>query len=99
MTDNPVRSSETPGDNVAARVLQTSRMSFGDHLDELRTRIIRTLIGVVIGTILSLVFGKEILEIIYRPLLKVQHANGLSPGLKALSPTAAFSSYLKVGIL
>lgn len=99
MTDNQVRSSETPGDNVAARVLKTSRMSFGDHLDELRTRIIRGLIGVVIGTIFSLVFGREILEIIYRPLLKVQYANGLSPGLQALSPTAAFSSYLKIGIL
>jgi len=99
MTDNQVRSSETPGDNVAARVLKTSRMSFGDHLDELRTRIIRALIGVVICTIFSLVFGKEILEIIYRPLLIVQYANGLPPQLQVLAPTAAFTSYLKIGFL
>ena len=52
-------------------------MSFGDHLDELRGCLIRGLLGVMLSVIVSLIFGKEILEFIYRPLLIVQHANGL----------------------
>jgi sec-independent protein translocase protein TatC len=74
-------------------------MSFGDHLDELRTCLIRALIGVVIGTVISLVYGKEILEIIYRPLLFAQYANDLPPHIQALAPTAAFTAYLKIGFL
>lgn len=74
-------------------------MSFGDHLDELRNCLIRALVGVLIGTVVALIFGKDILEIIYRPLLIVQHANGLPPHLQVLSPTAAFSAYLKIGFL
>ncbi|MGB2985179.1 MAG: twin-arginine translocase subunit TatC [Phycisphaerae bacterium] len=74
-------------------------MSFGDHLEELRNCLIRALAGVVIGTIVALIFGKDILEIIYRPLLIAQHANGLAPHLQVLAPTAAFTAYLKIGFL
>ena len=74
-------------------------MSFGDHLEELRTYLILALVGVVIGTVFSLVFGREILELIYRPLLIAQHANGLSPHLQVLSPTGAFTAYLKIAFL
>jgi sec-independent protein translocase protein TatC len=76
-----------------------ARMSFGDHLDELRTRLIRAMLGVVVGTIVSLVFGKEILSIIFAPLFVVQAAHGLPPSLQALSPTAGFIAYLKIGFL
>ena len=75
------------------------RMSFGDHLEELRACLIQALIGVVLTTIASLVFGKEILEIICWPLWSVQAANGLSPSLQVLSPMAAFAAYLKIGFL
>jgi len=76
-----------------------SRMSFGDHLEDLRRCLILALAGVVVASIGSLIVGKQVLAIIYRPLLVVQHANGLTPNLTALSPTAAFASFLKIGIL
>ncbi len=76
-----------------------SRMSFGDHLDELQRCLIRALIGVAIASVACLVIGKHILAFIFKPLLIVQHANGLPPNLMALSPTAAFTSYLKIGFL
>lgn len=75
------------------------RMSFGDHLDELRACLLRALGGIALGTILCLVFGRETLEIIFRPLLVVQHESGLPAELQALSPTAGFTAYLKIGIL
>lgn len=74
-------------------------MSFGDHLEELRRCLIRSLVGVVLGAVISLWFGQELLEIIYRPLLMVQYENGLQPSLQVLSPTAAFVAYLKIGFL
>ena len=76
-----------------------SRMSFGDHLDELRNCLLRALAGVVVTTVVSLVFGQQVLEIICRPLLIVQHKNGLTPSLQVLAPTAAFTAYLKIGFL
>lgn len=75
------------------------RMSFGDHLEELRTTLVRALIGVTVGVVVSLIFGKEILEIICAPLLFIQYHNGLAPNLQVLAPTAAFTAYLKVGFL
>ena len=79
--------------------MNTSRMSFADHLDELRSCLVRALLGVVLGTILCLVYAKEILQILYQPLLIVQQANDLQPSLQALAPPAAFLAYLKVGVL
>ncbi len=76
-----------------------TRMSFGDHLDELRRCLIRALIGVAIASAACLLVGKHILAFIFKPLLVVQHANGMPPNLMALSPTAAFTSYLKIGFL
>lgn len=76
-----------------------SRMSFGDHLDELRRALVRTLIGVALAAAICLIFGKEILALICLPLWHVQHANGLAPQLQVLSPTAAFTAYLKIALL
>ncbi len=92
-TASPVKKPES------ADPVETSRMSFGDHLDELRGCLIRGLLGVMLCVIVALIFGKEILEFIYRPLLIVQHANGLPPRLLALAPTAGFTAYLKIGFL
>lgn len=80
-------------------VVDASRMSFGDHLDELRSCLVRALLGVGLGTVLALYFGREILEIVFRPLLLVQYANGLQPRVQVLSPTGAFTTYLRLAFL
>jgi len=74
-------------------------MSFGDHLDELRGSLIRGLIGVALGTIVCLVYGKQVLAVLCYPLLVVQRSNGLQPSLQLLAPTTAFVAYLKIGFL
>lgn len=99
MPNDPARGSDTTGHPASDATVETSRMSFGDHLEELRGCLVRAIVGIVIGIIVSLVFGKEILEIICRPLLIVQQANGLPPRLQVLAPTAAFLAYLKIGFL
>jgi sec-independent protein translocase protein TatC len=76
-----------------------SRMSFGDHLEELRACLIRGLIGVALAAVVCLVFGKDILSLICLPLWRVQFANGLTPHLQVLSPAALFTAYLKISFL
>ncbi|MBN1817709.1 MAG: twin-arginine translocase subunit TatC [Sedimentisphaerales bacterium] len=46
-------------------------MSLGDHLEELRARLIMILLGLFIGTILSLFFGKTLLGILRAPFDQV----------------------------
>lgn len=76
-----------------------TRMSFGDHLDELRSCLIRGLLGMAVAIALTLALGTDMLAIICRPLLKAQMANGLQPSLQALAPAATFGAYLKVSLL
>lgn len=61
--------------------------------------MIRALVGVVLATIVALIFGDELIEFICLPLWKRQAANGLAPSLQVLAPTALFTIYLKTGIL
>jgi sec-independent protein translocase protein TatC len=42
-------------------------MSLGDHLEELRTRLILAILGLFIGAIASLIFGTHILAFIQKP--------------------------------
>ena len=44
-----------------------STMSLGDHLEELRARLILALVGLFIGVIISLSFGKAIVNFIQIP--------------------------------
>lgn len=79
--------------------VEASRMSFGDHLDELRSCLIRALIGVGIASAVALVFGKSLLAVLFWPLYMVQRANGMQPRIQSLSPTDAFSAYFKMSLL
>ena len=99
MTSEPGPGTGARDGSGAGSVRDTPRMSFGDHLEELRACSIRALLGVAIGTAFTLYFGREILEIIYRPLLVVQFTNGLQPRVLALSPTGPFSAYMRIGMM
>jgi len=45
----------------------TCTMSLGDHLEELRARLILAILGLVLGAIVSLIFGKHILGFMRAP--------------------------------
>jgi sec-independent protein translocase protein TatC len=46
-------------------------MSLGDHLEELRSRLMLAILGLVIGTVICLFFGRRIIRFIEGPYLKV----------------------------
>jgi sec-independent protein translocase protein TatC len=58
------------------RILDPSNcvMSLGDHLEELRARLILALLGLVVGVVVSLIFGTQILRIIEWPYNKAVRA-------------------------
>jgi sec-independent protein translocase protein TatC len=76
--------------------LDSGRMSFLEHLDELRKRLIAILIGVVVGCVLSFVFLKRIFLFVMLPLQQM-----LPDGGKLITTEGPeyFMLYLKVGLL
>lgn len=69
-------------------------MSLIDHLEDLRKVIIRVLLAILLGTIISLVFFDDvILQIINAPLI------GKDVSLVQLTVTEAFLTKIKIGFL
>lgn len=74
----------------------TRVMSFGDHLEELRTRVFWALVGPLPVFVVCLVFGGPLLEFITAPLRTALIRAGESPHLIATSPVEPFAVYMKV---
>jgi sec-independent protein translocase protein TatC len=74
-------------------------MGFLDHLEELRKRVVYSLIAVAVG------FGacwwkvEVIYGVMQRPIMDVLRANGMSEKLVYLNPTEPFNLYLKIAAL
>ena len=73
-----------------------SRMSFLEHLDELRKRLIRCVIGIIVGVIISFAFINRIFAFVLLPLYE-----RLPPGSSFITTEGPeyFMLYLKVGLL
>jgi sec-independent protein translocase protein TatC len=74
-------------------------MGFLDHLEELRKRIVHSIVAVAIG------FGacwwkvEKIYDVMQRPIMDVLTKHHLSDKLVYLNPTEPFNLYLKISIL
>jgi len=75
----------------------TKIMPFGDHLEELRKRLILGLLGLVPVFVLCLVFGGSLVEFLLIPLLDALRDAGEPTRLLALNPIETFAAFLKVG--
>jgi sec-independent protein translocase protein TatC len=78
--------------------LADSRMSFGEHLDELRSRLIKAIYGLVVGFIVCLIFGEEIFSFLAQPLLIALKWSGQEPVLYAGTLPESFVTYIKVSL-
>src|SRR5271157_836143 len=67
------------------------RMSFLEHLEELRTRIIRALIGVAVAFALSLTYSYQLWSIIVQPAAKALTSLGYQPDLVFTSAMESFT--------
>ncbi len=70
-----------------------SRMSFMEHLGELRTRIVRSLLAVLVGLGIALPFSQQIMDYLAKPARSTGH------NLVFLSLTEAFWVQMKIGLI
>jgi sec-independent protein translocase protein TatC len=76
------------------------RMSFMDHLQELRVRILRALIGVGVAFIVSLTFTDRLWRIVQSPAVDALKHLHLNPQLVMITPMEGFSIiYVKLPLL
>lgn len=75
------------------------RMSMGDHLDELRGRVIRALVGLGVGMGLAVYFGQSIFKFLTRPLYVALKESGYPPYLIQLNPTETVLVYFKTCLM
>ena len=80
------------GDTNKKNNLPGSTMSLGDHLEELRLRLLLALGGLALAFIICVVFGRHIIILIKAPYTAVmdEHAD-----LTTLAPAEVVISYLK----
>ena len=72
------------------------RMSIGEHLDELRKRIVLALLGLGLGMAAGLVLAPSIIGMLKGPYTEAMESIGLEPNLIVLEVSAGVISYLKV---
>jgi sec-independent protein translocase protein TatC len=69
------------------------------HLEELRKRIILSVLGIVGGFFACWSFADRIFGLMQQPIIHALHNHGLAGGLVYLNPTEPFNLYLEVGLV
>jgi len=88
---------ESAEDAPAAEEAQ-ARMTFGEHLDELRKRIIRALAGGLIGVALCVYFMFDIYRVVVRPYILVAQLHHANEALATLKPQESFFTVLTLAV-
>ncbi|HEX9856688.1 MAG TPA: twin-arginine translocase subunit TatC [Acidimicrobiia bacterium] len=72
---------------------QQATMSFFDHLGELRSRVIKCVVAILVGSVVAFFFNEWILEKLAQPYIDVT-----GEGLAFFRPTEAFSLVMKLSL-
>ena len=73
-----------------------STMSLGDHLEELRMRLIRALVGLGLGAVICLFVCSKIIAFIAKPIVRVMGEEFI---LQTLAPADGIISYIKIALI
>ena len=76
-----------------AGIVDDSKMSFMEHLGELRVRIVRALTALLIGTVIALPFSQYMVDWLAKPVTKLNYT------LVFTAPAEAFWVQMKVGLI
>src|SRR5580692_8329273 len=87
--------------DTAASVLalHTHSMPLLAHLEELRKRIIFSVLGVLVGFLSCWSYADRIFGLMQQPVIQALRHHGLGGRLVYLSPTEPFNLYLEVGLV
>ena len=84
--------------NKDKNILAESRMSFGEHLDELRSRLIKSIYGLLAGFGVCFYFRDDILTFLSQPLLLALEASKIELQLYASSLPEAFMTSVRLSL-
>lgn len=73
-------------------------MSFGDHLEELRRRVILAIVGLAVTTTLCFYFGDTINAYLSAPYKVTMERLNFNPQMVQLSPGESFMEYFKISM-
>ncbi|MHC4562022.1 MAG: twin-arginine translocase subunit TatC [Planctomycetota bacterium] len=74
-------------------------MTLGEHLDELRKRIIYAILGLVVATVIALLLGSHLVEFFRLPYVQAMEVVGKQPDLKVLHIADGLTTYLKMAFI
>jgi sec-independent protein translocase protein TatC len=81
------------------------KMSLRDHLQELRIRLVRSVLAVTLGFVVIIIFYKSVLEFLSKPLFRLCEGGTVNPGagrtcaeLVSLSPLDAFGARVSISV-
>src|SRR5947209_16989538 len=87
-------------DTAVLTVAQHMRsISLMAHLEELRKRVILSVVGVLVGFLSCWSLADRIFGLMQQPIIQALRHHGLGGGLVYLNPTEPFNLYLEVGFV
>src|ERR1700740_474836 len=84
---------------VSPLVEQARSMSLLAHLEELRKRIVLSVVGVAVGFLSCWSFADRIFGLMQQPIVHALRHHGIGGGLVYLNPTEPFNLYLEVALI
>jgi sec-independent protein translocase protein TatC len=72
------------------------RMSIGDHLEELRKRLFKALIGFVLACIVCFIFGEHVTRWFIKPFIEACDRNDINPQMYYREIAESFMTYIKI---
>ncbi len=84
---------------AAPRQAPSGTMSFLQHLEELRRRIIYALLSVAVAFVACWYYADKIFAYMQVPIMQALHRHQLDQKLVYLNPTEPFNMYLKIGFI
>lgn len=89
----------TPKQNPALDLLSEAIMPFGDHLEELRKRLIFSLLGLVPILVVAVSLSQRLLGFVIEPVQTALDNAGLNAQLIQTSPVETFMTALKLAVV
>jgi sec-independent protein translocase protein TatC len=77
----------------------THSMPLLAHLEELRKRIIFSVLGILVGFLACWSYADRIFGLMQQPIIEALRHHGIGGGLVYLNPTEPFNLYLEVGFV
>jgi len=90
---------KNPNQDPEEDALGGRQMSFFEHLEELRQRLLRSILGLLVATGVCFYFSDHIYAWLARPLTQTLHELGLPEKLVYTNPIDPFNLYIKLSIV